>query len=115
MAGFVSGNDISLHTLSFNLMYDQPNLIGPVGVYAGGGIGVRISSFSFSSTGAGSSSSISGEGLLLQAMAGLTVTLDEGVQLYAGARYSDSGTFGNDTIKIDTASIGIEAGLRYYF
>lgn len=115
VAGLVSDNDVSLHTFAINAMYDQANLIGPIGVYAGGGLGFRLSSFSFSSGAGGSQSSVSGDGLFVQAMAGVTVTVDPRVQLYGGVRYTDSGTIDNNVIEIDTAAVGGEIGLRVYF
>ncbi len=114
--GRVVGGDVKLHTFAFNLLADQPNIIGPVGAYAGGGVGFRVSSFSYkSSAGSGAESSISGDGLFLQAMAGLTVSLDNNVQLYGGARYTDSGMTDNDSLDIDTAAVTGEIGLRIYY
>lgn len=115
VAGFVSDNDVSLHTFAINLLYDQSNLAGPVGVYAGGGLGFRLSSFGFSSGTGGSETSISGDGLFIQAMAGATVTLNPELQLYGGVRYTDSGTIRNGFLEIDTAAVGGEIGLRVYF
>ncbi|MBB6428488.1 opacity family porin [Algisphaera agarilytica] len=115
VAGFVSDNDVSLHTFAINVLYDQSNLLGPVGVYAGGGVGFRLSSFSFSSGSGGSESSISGDGLFIQAMAGVTVTIDPNLQLYGGVRYTDSGKIRNEFLEVDTAAVGGEIGLRVYF
>ncbi|MFG0274582.1 MAG: hypothetical protein ACF8QF_05960, partial [Phycisphaerales bacterium] len=48
-AQFDSG-DFSLHTLAANVLVDAPNVVGPVGAYAGVGAGVRLTYFKFSSS-----------------------------------------------------------------
>lgn len=114
--GFLADNRISMHTISANLLLDKPNLIGPVGVYAGAGIGVHINELRISTSGeSGSTTEVSGEGFFWQAMAGLTLSFDERWQLYGGVRWADGGTFDDEVLRVDTETFNIEFGVRFYF
>jgi opacity protein-like surface antigen len=114
--GFLADNRIAFHTISANLLFDQPSLIGPIGVYAGAGIGVNLSELRISTSGeSGSTAEVSGEGFFWQAMAGLTLSLDRQWQLYGGVRWADPGTFDDQAIRIDAETFNIEFGVRFYF
>jgi opacity protein-like surface antigen len=112
----LADNQLDLHTISANLLFDAPNLLGPVGVYAGAGIGARISEARIRVGGeSGTTTRVSGEGLLVQAMAGITVTIDRQWQAHAGVRWSDGGTIDGDLLRYDTESLAFEVGFRLFF
>ncbi len=113
--GGMNDGSVSLNTLSWNAMFDYPDLIGPVGVYAGGGIGFNISSFSFRSSGGAGSAAIDGTGFFWQAMAGVTVSVHPQAQILAGIRWSDAGDMGDDTLEIDGEMLNYEIGFRIFF
>lgn len=114
--GLLGDDEISLHTLTVNLLFDQPDLLGPVGVYAGVGAGFHISRFRFSTAGgAGSTTEVQGEGFFWQAMAGVTISLDPRWQLYSGVRWADAGSIDDDALRIDAETFDIEFGVRFYF
>ncbi len=109
-------NRMTSHIFAANLLFDAPAIAGPVGVYAGAGIGFRISQFSFSTSSTGQSGTqVSGEDLYWQAMGGLTITLQEHMQLYGGVRWVDGGDQRNGSLTVDTQSFSIEVGFRFYF
>ncbi len=114
-SGFLGDNRFSTHTLTANLLIEKFDIVGPVGVYAGVGIGMRLSDAEFSSSGGTSETDVSGDGFFGQIMAGITVSLDQNIQAYGGVRWSDGGTIEDDTIRLDTESVSIEAGLRFFF
>ncbi len=115
----LADNELDLHTLSLNLMLDAPNLIGPVGLYAGGGIGARLGQVRVRSIDIEEpeepTTTISGEGFLWQLMAGVTVEVAPNAQLHAGVRWSDGGTIDEGPLRYDTEALAIEVGFRLYF
>jgi hypothetical protein len=115
-AQFDSG-DFSLHTVAANLLIDAPNVVGPIGAYAGIGAGARLTYFKFSSapSGDGTTLDLDGDGFYWQAMAGLTVSLGPTSQLYGGVRWSDAGTLEDDTVRVETEILSYEIGLRLFF
>lgn len=116
VSNLLADNQLDIHSLSANLMFDAPNLFGPVGLYAGAGLGVRISEARIRLGGEdGSVTRLQGEDLLVQAMAGITVSLDPEWQLHAGVRWSDGGTIDEGAVRYDTEAFAIEVGFRLYF
>ncbi|MCZ6837110.1 MAG: outer membrane beta-barrel protein, partial [Planctomycetota bacterium] len=116
----LADNEVTLHTITGNVLFDAPRLIGPVGLYAGIGLGVRIEEFSYHSSGdddeRGSTTEINGSGFFWQAMAGVTFAISPRTQLYGGVRYADGGELDdNDVLKIDSEMINIEFGIKFYF
>ena len=108
--------DVTIGALALNLMLDKSDLIGPVGGYVGGGVGVRIDSVSVRSTSFGSTNvQLNGEGFFGQLRAGLTVSVSETAQVYTGVNWSDSGTLGDDDTQISSELVGLEFGLRFFF
>jgi len=116
VSNLLADNQLDIHSLSANIMFDAPNLLGPVGVYAGAGIGARLSEARIRVGGEdGSITKARGEDLLVQAMAGITVSLDPQWQLHAGVRWSDGGTIDEGAVRYDTEAFAIEVGFRLYF
>ena len=114
--GAIGGDgSIKLHTLAFNVVLDLPDLLGPVGLYGGGGIGFTIDSFAFSSSGSGSSAAISGNGFYWQFRGGLTISITSRMQLYAGVIWSDAGTSSNAMQTVDIEMLSAEFGFRMFF
>ena len=113
--GRLGDTDFFSHTLAFNTLLDTPDLIGPVGFYAGGGIGFRMSSLSFQSGGGSSSTQIEGGEFFWQLMGGATVSLSDQLQLYGGMRWTDAGSVEDDVIRLDLESVDVEIGLRFFF
>ncbi|MFG0285246.1 MAG: outer membrane protein [Phycisphaerales bacterium JB039] len=107
--------DLDLHTLTANLLLDLPDLLGPVGVYAGAGIGFARGHFETRSQFRDSNIDVSGDGLFVQAMAGLTVSITRSVQLYGGLRWSDAGRIENESASVRAEMVAAEAGLRIFF
>jgi opacity protein-like surface antigen len=108
-------SEIDLHTLSANILFDQPDLIGPVGFYAGIGAGFHINKFRFSSSGGQSTTAIHGEGFFWQLMAGVTVSIGPQAQLYGGVRWSDADDLEEDALRLDGEFFEIEIGARIFF
>lgn len=115
VGSLTADGDISMNTIAANLLLDQANIIGPVGVYAGLGAGVRVNRFKLGSTSGQSELKVDGEGFYWQAMAGLTVSLGERTQLFGGVRWSDAGTIEDDGIRADIESVDYEIGIRLLF
>ena len=116
----LADNRISQHTLTFNILYDEPNLIGQVGVYGGIGLGIRIDEFKFSTSGNeefdGSTTEVNSGGFFWQAMAGVTVSIDPRSQLYGGIRWADAGDLDDrDSLRLDAEMVSIEFGFRVFF
>jgi len=114
----LADNELDLHTLSLNLMLDAPNLVGPVGLYAGGGIGARLGEVRIRTIDVEEddpTTTVSGEGFLWQLMAGVTVEVAPNAQLHAGVRWSDGGTIDEGPLRYDTEALGIEVGFRLFF
>lgn len=107
--------DIRMNTLSFNALLDATDLVGPLGVYAGGGVGFVIDSFYLSTGSGGTRSGIGGSALFWQAKAGLTLSINEQLQLYGGVIYSDAGSEEGNGVRVDTEMVGAEIGLRVFF
>ena len=112
-----SGNDgeLEMHTLAFNVLFDAPDLLGPVGVYAGGGIGVGIDRFAFSSGSGGSSTAISGSDFYWQLKAGLSVSITEKMQILGGVVWQDAGTQEDGNASVEAEFLGAEIGIRFFF
>lgn len=111
---------ISLHTFAVNLLFDYPDLVGPVGLYAGGGLGFRISRFKLTSIsnediGHETEVEVDSDGFFWQAMAGATVSVGRSTQLYGGVRWTDAGVIENDRIEVDAQMVNLEFGLRVFF
>lgn len=106
---------IKLHSLTFNVMLDLPDLIGPVGFYAGMGLGIRIDKFAFSSSSGNATAGISGDGFFWQARGGLTISITPRTQLYAGVIWADGGTSDSITQSVDVEMVGAEFGFRLFF
>jgi opacity protein-like surface antigen len=113
--GFDGSSDMRLHTLAFNVLLDAPDLVGPVGVYAGIGLGVRIDEFSFSSGSGGSSTSVSGSDFYWQAKAGVNVSINERTQLFGGVVWSDAGELSDRGLTVDAEQLSVELGVRFFF
>ena len=121
----IDDTNISAHTIGANLVFDADDVVGPIGVYAGVGVGVRISELRISTnTIPGddddddfprSTTEASGNGFFWQAQAGLTFSIDQQTQLYAGVRWVDLGRLDEDGVDVDAELLNIEFGLRYYF
>lgn len=114
-SGLLGDNRTDMHVFAVNLLIDKSNILGPLGIYAGGGIGFRISEFQYSSSGGSSESNIHSDGGFGQVMAGLTFSIDRSIQVYGGMRWSDGGAIENDLIRLETESVNIEFGLRFFF
>ena len=106
---------LDLHTLGANVLFDASDLAGPVGLYAGVGIGFRISELHVRSHSGSTAVGIEGDGFFWQAMGGVTVSVAREVQLFAGVRYSDAGTLQNDEFRVNSEALNYEFGLRFFF
>lgn len=118
----LDSTNISAHTIGANVVFDAEDVLGPVGFYAGAGIGVRISELSISTNTIGdpepsprSTAEASGNGFFWQAMAGITFSIDQQTQLYAGVRWVDLNDLDDDGIDVDAEQLNYEFGLRYWF
>lgn len=107
--------DISLHTFAVNGLFDYPDLIGPVGVYAGIGLGATIQSFSFVSSGGAGAAGIDTGGFYWQATGGLTVSVHPQAQLFGGVRWSDAGTMEDSSVRVRAEMLSYELGVRFFF
>lgn len=107
--------DIDLHTITGNLTYDACDLLGPVGVYAGLGAGIRIQELHYSSIDGRSTTQISGTSFFWQARAGLTVSLGDRAQLYGGVIWADAGDIDENDVYVETEMLGAEFGFRFFF
>ena len=110
--------DLTTSFVGFNVLYEETDLWGPVGFYAGGGVGFSFSEFSLRTEDGDTdvTARANGEdGLALRLMAGLSFELAEDIDLITGIRFTkidDIEAFGFD---IDTESFDIEVGLRFWF
>lgn len=107
--------DVSVHSLVWNALFDYPDLIGPVGVYAGAGIGFNINQFAFASSGGQGSAAVDGAGFFWQAMAGVTISVHPRAQILGGIRWSDAGEIEDDSLRVDSDMINYELGIRFFF
>lgn len=114
-----SDGSIDAHTIGVNALFDAPDLVGPFGLYAGAGIGLRISTLRVSTLGGstlGSSEiSISGDDFYWQVMGGVQFSIAPRTQLYAGIRWIDLGRISNDDYRVDAEMLNYEVGIRFFF
>ncbi|MFG0285245.1 MAG: hypothetical protein ACF8R7_12550 [Phycisphaerales bacterium JB039] len=112
-----AGGDLDLHTFSFNVLLDAPDLIGILGVYAGGGVGFVATDLAVRSSSGQAAVAVRGDELFLQAMAGITLSVSYNMQLYGGVRWASAGTIEDeeDMVSLDTELVGAELGLRIFF
>jgi hypothetical protein len=108
-------SSVDLHTLAANVLFDASDVVGPFGVYAGGGIGVRIDQLRVVSSGGSTAVGINGSGFFYQAMGGVTVSLHDRFQLYSGVRFTDAGTVREAPYRLNSEALNYEFGLRYFF
>ena len=106
------------HSLMFNVITAM-DIVGGLGVYAGGGFGVAVTNSDLTvDLGGGGFANFPGDTdttLAWQAMGGLQYAFGAHFVLYSGVRFFDAGTVGFETFQSDNSSISIELGLRYYF
>ena len=106
---------VNLHTISANVLFDMSDLVGPFGVYGGGGIGVTIDEISIASSGGQTFVGVKGGRFFWQAMAGLTLSVHDRAQLYAGVRWTDSGTYEDEEFRFHSEALNYEFGARFFF
>lgn len=106
---------VNLNTIGANILFDASDLIGPIGFYAGGGIGVQIDYLRVVSVGGSTSVGINGSGFFYQAMGGVSVSLSDRFQLYSGVRWVDGGIVSEDPYRLNSQSVNYEIGLKYFF
>jgi opacity protein-like surface antigen len=106
------------HSLMFNVI-GGIDIIGGLGLYAGGGFGVSITNSDLTvDLGGGSFASFPGDTdttISWQAMGGVQWAFGAHFVLYSGVRFFDAGTVEFETFQSDNSSVSIELGLRYYF
>lgn len=105
----------NVSTLSANVLFDASDLLGPVGVYAGAGVGITIDQVRIESGTGGGSVQISSNRFFWQLMAGLTLSVHKTTQLYTGVRFTDAGTYEEDPFRWHSEALNYEFGLRFFF
>lgn len=107
----------TVSTLTANVLFDASDILGPVGVYAGGGLGITIDEVRASSGTAGGTLEINSNRFFWQLMGGVTVSVSHAVQLYAGARYTNAGTYEDDDgdFRWHSDAVNGEFGIRIFF
>lgn len=105
----------NLSTLTANVLFDASDILGPVGVYAGGGLGITIDQVRIESGTGGGSVQISSNRFFWQVMAGVTLSVHKTTQLYAGIRFTDAGTYEEEQFRWHSEALNYEFGLRFFF
>jgi len=106
------------HSLMLNVI-GSIDIVGGLGVYAGGGLGVAITNSDLTvDLGGGGFVSFPGDTdttFAWQAMGGVQYAFGAHFVLYSGVRFFDAGTVAFETFRSQNSSISIELGLRLYF
>ena len=109
-------SDVEIQSFMLNGIIDFKLGDGPIGVYAGGGIGVAVTRFDIRNVlGVENDRSEWNSSFAYQGLAGVTFELGDSAEIFGGVRWFDALEVDITNVQIDASSVNLEVGLRFYF
>ncbi|MFK7961925.1 MAG: outer membrane protein [Phycisphaerales bacterium] len=119
VSAFQADGDYESHLVSLNALIDAENVIGPLGFYVGAGIGVSYADFDVREIAGTDVGGVlrgdSSTDFAWQIFGGVTFSLFDSAQLYAGVRYMNTSEVDLGGVIGESDSLAVEVGLRLYF
>lgn len=119
VSAFQADGEYESHLVSLNVLVDAENVIGPLGFYIGGGIGMSYADFDVRDIAGTDVGSVlrgdSSTDFAWQVFGGVTFSLFDSAQVYAGVRYMNTSEVDLGGVIGESDSLAVEVGLRLYF